>query len=174
MTDHGQFVLEGQLAQGVDLRREMVREATGLMKQTVKGLRYLLLMRRDNVHKEKLPQLDAALKTNAPLFAGYLLKEALGLLREQPSWEAMRAFLKEWCQTAQDSGIRQMQQVAKTLTRHQRGILNWWKHRINNGRMEGTNNKIKTLLRQTYGLRDERYFILKLYSLHHSRLTLLG
>jgi hypothetical protein len=82
--------------------------------------------------------------------------------------------LKEWCQTAQDSGIRQMQQVAKTLTRHQRGILNWWKHRINNGRMEGTNNKIKTLLRQTYGLRDERYFILKLYSLHHSRLTLLG
>jgi hypothetical protein len=39
---------------------------------------------------------------------------------------------------------------------------------------EGINNKIKTLLRQTYGLRDERFFTLKLYSLHHSRLTLLG
>src|ERR1035441_1541097 len=28
--------------------------------------------------------------------------------------------------------------------------------------------------RQTYGLRDERYFVLKLYSLHHSRQALLG
>jgi hypothetical protein len=27
--------------------------------------------------------------------------------------------------------------------------------------MEGINNKIKTMLRQTYGLRDERYFMLK-------------
>jgi hypothetical protein len=29
-------------------------------------------------------------------------------------------------------------------------------------------------LRQTYGLRDERYFILRLYGLHHSRRELLG
>ena len=69
----------------------------------------------------------------------------------------MQAFLKEWCQWAIDTGIRQMQQLAKTLTVHARGILNWWKHRINNGQMEGINNKIKTLLRQTYGLRDEAF-----------------
>lgn len=157
-----------------DLRREMVREATGLMKQTVKGIRYLLLMRRENVGPDKLPALEEALKTNEPLNLGYLLKEALGLLWEQRSQEAMAGFLKEWCQWAFDTGIRQMQQLAKTLILHARGILNWWKHRISNGRMEGINNKIKTLLRQTYGLRDERYFTLKLYSLHDSRLTLLG
>ena len=157
-----------------DLRREMVREATGLMKQTVKGIRYLLLMRRENVGPDKLPQLEEALKTNEPLNLGYLLKEALGLLWEQRSREAMAGFLKEWCQWALDTGIRQMQQLAKTLTLHARGILNWWEHRISNGRMEGINNKIKTLLRQTYGLRDQRYFTLKLYSLHDSRLALLG
>jgi transposase len=37
-----------------DLRRQMVSEATGLMKKTVKGLRYLLLMRRENVDQDKL------------------------------------------------------------------------------------------------------------------------
>ena len=37
-----------------DLRRAMVREATGLMKQSVKGVRYLLLMRRDNVDESRL------------------------------------------------------------------------------------------------------------------------
>jgi transposase len=83
-------------------------------------------------------------------------------------------FLKEWCQWARDTGIRQMQQLAQTLTAHAGGILNGWEHRISNGRMEGINNKIKTLLRQIDGLRDERYFTLKLYSLHDSRLTLLG
>ena len=157
-----------------DLRREMVREATGLMKQTVKGVRYLLLMRRDNVEAEKLPRLEEALKHNEPLFTGYLLKEALGLLWEQPSYPKMNAFLHEWCDLAAQSGIRQMMQLAKTFLSHKSGILSWWKHRINNGRMEGINNKIKTLLRQTYGLRDERYFVLKLYSLHHSRQELLG
>src|ERR1035437_6020830 len=38
-----------------DLRREMVREATGQMKQTVKGIRYLLLMRRANIKEENMP-----------------------------------------------------------------------------------------------------------------------
>lgn len=157
-----------------DLRRAMVQEATGLMKQSVKGVRYLLLMRRDNVAEEKLPRLDEALKHNEPLFIGYLLKEALGLLWEQPSYAKMNAFLHQWCDLAARSGVRQMMQLSKTLLTHKSGILSWWKHRINNGRMEGINNQIKTLLRQTYGLRDTRYFVLKLYSLHHSRHELLG
>lgn len=157
-----------------DLRRAMVREATGLMKKTVKGLRYLLLMRRDHLAEERLPHLEEALRHNEPLSIGYLLKEALGLLWEQPSRAQMERFLREWCQWAQDSGVRQMQAVAKTLQLHARGILAWWDHRISNGRMEGINNKIRTLLRQTYGLRDERYFQLRLYSLHESRLKLVG
>jgi len=157
-----------------DLRREMVREATDLMKKTVKGIRYLLLMRRDNVAAEKLPRLDEALKHNEPLLSGYLLKEALGLLWEQSTRNEMKAFLKEWCQWAAETGIRQMQQLARTLQIHARGILNWWKHPINNGRMEGINNKIKTLLRQTYGLRDEAFLKLKLFALHDSKLQLIG
>jgi transposase len=157
-----------------DLRREMVREAEGLMKKTVKGIRYLLLMRRDKLQHQQLPRLDEALKHNKPLFEAYLLKEGLGLLWKQSSWAEMKDFLKGWCQWARESGVRQMQTLAKTLTLHAKGILNWWKHRINNGRMEGINNKIKTLLRQTYGLRDDRFFTLKLYNLHQSRLKLVG
>jgi len=157
-----------------DLRRDLVREATDLMKRTVKGIRYLLLMRRDHVHEEKLPKLDEALRQNEPLNMAYLLKEALGLLWEQPSKKKMRAFLQEWCQWAKETGVRHLQSMAKTLTVHATGILNWWEHRISNGRIEGINNKIKTMLRKTYGLRDEVFLKLKLYSLHHSRLELLG
>jgi transposase len=157
-----------------DLRRAMVNEATGLMKKTVKGIHWLPLMRRDNVDREKLPRLDQALQHNKPLFQGCLLKEALELLWRQTSRQAMRESLEEWRQSAEATGVRQLQQMAKTLRLHATGILKWQDHPINNGRMEGINNKIKTLLRQTYGLRDERFFTLRLYSLHNSRLQLLG
>jgi len=73
----------------------MVRQASGLMKKTVKGLRYLLLMRRDHVAEERLPQLEEALRHKEPLSMGYLLKEALRLLWEQPSRARMQSFLQE-------------------------------------------------------------------------------
>jgi transposase len=155
-------------------RRAMGREATGRMQKAVTGIRYRLLMNRHNGGPAPLPRLEAALKPNAPLNIGSLLKEALGLLWGQRSREARASFLKDWCPGARAPGIRPMQQLAKTLSLHARGILNWWEHRISNGRMEGINNKSKTRLRQTDGLRDERYFTLKLYRLHDSRLALLG
>ena len=92
----------------------------------------------------------------------------------QESYAAMNRFLTAWCEQADETGVRQLQQMVKTLRIHRSGILAWWRHPINNGRMEGTNNKIKTLNRQAYGYRDEDYFILRLLGLHESRYTLPG
>jgi transposase len=157
-----------------ELRREMVREATGPLKLAIKGTRYLLLTRGDNLKEEQLPKLERALKLNEPLSQGWYLKEELSLLWEQDSYVAMRRFLTEWCEQAQQTGVRQLRQMAKTLQLHRGGILNYWSHPINNGRMEGTNNKIKTLNRHAYGYRDEEFFILKLLGLHESRYKLCG
>jgi len=157
-----------------ELRRELVREAEGPMKLVIKGTRFLLLTRAENLDPDQLPKLERALKLNEPLSQGWYLKEELSLLWEQPSYEAMNRFLSQWCEQANQTGARQLQKMAKTLQVHRRGILNWWRHPINNGRMEGTNNKIKTLNRQAYGYRDEDYFILKLLGLHESRYKLSG
>jgi transposase len=64
--------------------------------------------------------------------------------------------------------------MAKTLAGHATGILNWWEHRLINGRMEGINHKIKAMLRLHYGLRDERFFILRLLGLHETKFKLTG
>ena len=157
-----------------ELRRAMVREATGMMAQTIKGTRYLLLTRAANLEKDKLPQLADALKLNEPLSKAYYLKEELGLLWEQPTRPAMADFLRQWCQRAMATGIAVLRQMAKTLLFHASGILNWWDHRLSSGKMEGVNNKIKTLTRRAYGYRDEAFFILKLLSLHQARITLVG
>ena len=89
------------------------------------------------------------------------------MLWEQPTRMAMEDFLRQCCQRAMDTGIVVLRQMAKTLLLHASGILNWWEHRLSSGKMEGVNNKIKTLTRRAHGYRDEAFFILKLLTLHH-------
>ena len=157
-----------------ELRRQLVQEAEGPLKLMIKGTRYLWLTRAANLSEDQLPRLERALKLNEPLSQGWYLKEELVLLWEQESYGDMNRFLGQWCDQANQTGVRQLRNMAKTLQTHRNGILSWWKHPINNGRMEGTNNKIKTLNRQVYGYRDEDFFILKLLGLHESRYTLTG
>jgi transposase len=157
-----------------ELRRDLVREAEGLLNTSIKGLRYLLLTRREHLAADKMQTLDVALQFNQPLFTAYYLKEELTLLWEQPTAEGMEAFLEDWCRRAAQTGIRRFQSLANTLLGHRSGILSWFTHRINSGRMEGINNKIRTLTRSAYGYRDEGFFFLKLYNLHRSRQELVG
>ena len=56
---------------------------------------------------------------------------------------------------------------ARTLQIHREGILNWYDHPISTGPLEGTNNKIKLLQRQTYSYRDLHFFKLKLLALYN-------
>lgn len=157
-----------------ELRRALVQEATGAMRQTIKGTRYLLLTRAAHLAEGQLPKLEEALKLNEPLSQAYYLKEELSLLWEQPSRAAMESFLRQWCERAMATGIGLLRKMAKTLLLHAPGILHWWEHRINSAKMEGVNNKIKTLTRRAYGYRDEAFFILKLLSLHHAKFKLVG
>ena len=157
-----------------DLRREMVREAEGALKLQIKGTRFLLLRNPENLKAEQIPKLDEALRLNEPLLLAWYLKEELRELWNQGSRKQMKSFLKDWCDKASQTAISQMLKMAKTLQTHASGILAYADHPITSGRMEGINNKIKTLTKQAYGYRDQNFFVLKLLSLHHSRYKLLG
>lgn len=149
-----------------NLRREMVREAEGpVLKKKIKGTRFLLLRNPESLSKEQIPKLDEALKFNQPLLIGWYLKEELRELWSHDTYEKMKAFMEEWCRKAAETCIPQIMKMAKTLKLHATGILNYAKHRITSGRMEGINNKIKTLNKKAYGYHDENFFILKLLSL---------
>jgi transposase len=157
-----------------DLRRALQREAEILDRRFIKGTRYLLLMGAENVPDHRREALQEALRFNEPLSLAYYLKEELRWLWSEPGPKRMRAYLDSWCSRAIESGIPQMISLAKTLRGHASGILNYAKHPISTGKLEGINNKIKTLKRKAYGYRDETFFILKLYSLHESRFKLTG
>lgn len=157
-----------------DLRRQMVREAEGPLKLRIKGTRFLLLRNLENLQEDQIPKLDRALQLNEPLLLGWYLKEELRELWNQPSRKSMDTFLKDWCGKAEQTAVGQLIKMARTLRTHATGILAYADHPITSGKLEGINNKIKTLTKRSHGFHDQNYFILKLLSLHHSKYKLLG
>jgi transposase len=160
-----------------DLRRALYNEATEVMhKQVLKGTRWLLLKNSENLDttKDEKRKLDEALKLNQPLATAYYMKEDLRRFWEQPGKGFATTFLDGWIRRASSSGIRALQQMAKTLASHRSGLLAYYDVMITSGPMEGTNNKIKTMKRQAYGFRDMEFFKLKILAIHESKYALVG
>jgi transposase len=160
-----------------DLRRELHREATDLLhKQVLKGTRWLLLKRPENLDpkRNEPARLQEALRLNQPLATAYYLKEQLGEVWEQEDQDQARVFLLDWIAQAECSGVGMLIRFAKTLRAHAWGILAWYDYPISTGPLEGTNNKIKTMQRQAYGFRDQEFLKLKIYAIHQSRYALVG
>lgn len=159
------------------LRRQLYRQATDdLKKKVLKGTRWLLLKNPDHLDpvKGEPGRLREALRLNESLAIAYYLKEDLRQIWAQPGKFWARMKLLDWYHQALDSGVRVLQDFARTLLAHTEGILAWYDYPITTGPLEGTNNKIKTLNRQHYGLRDPVFFTLKLYQLHEAKYALVG
>ncbi len=159
-----------------DLRRELQRQALEKDKEVLKGTRWLLLKspKKLDETRDEAQRLRAALELNAPLAAAYYLKEDLRQLWSQPDKESATHFLVGWIDRARATGLRQLQQMANTLSLYRTGLLAYYDVPISTGPLEGTNNKIKTLQRQSYGFRDPDFFRLRIYALHQTHLKLVG
>lgn len=160
-----------------DLRRALYHQLQdGLEKQVLKGVRWLLLKRQENLDPSRRePQrLQEALRLNQPLAIAYYLKEELNEIWEQEDQETAEALLMDWITFAESTGIRMLHDFARTLRFHASGILAYYDHPISTGPLEGTNNKIKTMKRQAYGFRDQEFFRLKILGIHESKYALVG
>jgi len=146
------------------VRRSQFRKADAEGKEIIKGSRYLLLSNKCNLKDAQRPKLDALLAANEPLNEAYILKEQLQALWDKPvSFDLMSANLESWCELADESGLAPIRRVAATLRRHAEGICNYAKHPISNGRVEAGNVAIGLIRKRARGIRDLRYFILKIF-----------
>jgi transposase len=159
------------------LRRELYHQLTdSLQKEVLKGVRWLLLKRQENLDpkRQEPTRLKEALRLNEPLATAYYLKDELHEIWEQDTQEEAQALLMQWIVEAESTGIRMLQSFAKTLRAHAWGILAYYDYPISTGPLEGTNNKIKTMKRQAYGFRDKEFFKLKILAIHETKYALVG
>jgi transposase len=157
-----------------EFRREFQRDCDALGHKTLKGARFLLLANYENLKPEKKKRLDRLLEINEPLMTMHAMKEQLRLLWELDSRIEAERFLKNWCEDAMNSKIKQLRRVGATIASYRSLVLNYFDHPITSGKIEGINNKIKTLKRQVYGFRDMVYFKLRLFHLHEQNYSLAG
>lgn len=157
------------------VRRDTYNQETDENKRRlIKGQRWLLLANGDNLTPNAEERLSKALDINRPLATAYYLKESLRRVWRQDNKNNAALVLDDWICQARESGLKPMLTVADTFQRHRDGILAWYDYPITNGKLEGINNKIKTMKRKAYGYRDMDFFKLKLLSLHDSTYPFSG
>ena len=124
----------------------------------LKGSRWWLLKRPENLTDSQEVKLADLLRYNLKTVRSYLLKEDFQFLWTyvSPYWAGK--FLDRWCTRTMRSKIEPMKKVAKSLRAHRPLILNWFRAKgaISAGIVEGLNNKVKVTTRKAYGYRSFR------------------
>ncbi|CAN5435874.1 ISL3-like element ISMac21 family transposase [soil metagenome] len=131
--------------------------------EMLKGHKYTVLYRYENLTAKKQDELDYMLMAFPRLGEGYRLKELFATFWELNNTEEALSFLTYWCDIVMDTDIQPFKQFVKTIKAHWTGIINYVKAKINTGVMEGINNKIQLAKRRARGYRNKENFINMIY-----------
>lgn len=105
---------------------------------------------------------DELLGQNKLLFTVDLVKEKLDEAYKAPDEARMSEQVISIIDTCRATKNSHFEWFANMIENHFEGIIAHASLRISSGKIEGINNKIKTLRRQGYGYPDDDYFFLKL------------
>lgn len=94
-----------------------------------------------------------------------LIKEILSEAFKSTDENEMVKLLFDIMELCEESENKHLIWFEKLIYTHFDGIITHATHKISSGKIEGINNKIKTLRRQAYGYPDDEYFFLKLFDM---------
>ncbi len=158
------FHIVRHLMAAVDqVRRDEVREKGPAHKALMYKTRFIWLKNQWNLTAPQVQRLGSLERLNLKINRAYLLKECFRLF-----WEYRRAgwaqrYLTHWCWWATHSRLPPLRDFARMLQRHEDDILNYFRMPINNGTVEGLNNKAKLVIHKAYGFRTAKNYIRNLY-----------
>jgi len=146
------------------VRKAEYARLSGTDRRFIKGHKYTLLSRRENLSLEGRQALKTLLAANKRLNTAYLLKESFGQLwsYEREGWA--RRFFDNWRAALKWQRLKPYEKFAEKIDHHWAGIAAYCQpdNKVSLGFVEGLNNKIRVIQRRSYGLRDEEYLRLKI------------
>ena len=116
------------------------------------------------------------IEANHPkLYRAYVRKEELRLILKETNEDQARMLLKRWFWRATHSRIKEIKELAWKIRRHEEHIYSTIRMRMSNARIEAANNKIKVVIRRSYGFRNlENMFDLVYLCCSNLRIDLPG
>ena len=159
------FHIMRHLGEALDkVRKSEYARLSGKDRRYIKGQKYTLLSRHENLTLEGRKSLKTLLAANKRLNTAYLLKESFGQLwdYEREGWA--RRFFENWRASLKWQRLKPYEKFAEMIDRHWDGIAAYCKpeNKVSLGFVEGLNNKIRVIQRRAYGLRDQEYLRLKI------------
>ena len=130
----------------------------------MKGQKFILLSREENLTVDKRAKLKLLLQANKKLNTAYILKESFDQLWTYNSEVWARKFFDNWKAQLRWQRIKPFEQFAELVEKNWDGIASYCKpeNKVPLGFVEGMNNKIRVIQRRAYGLKDEEYLRLKI------------
>ena len=161
---YDKFHVMRHLGEALDqVRKSEYGRLVGKDRRFIKGQKYTLLSRRENLTLKARQALKILLSANQRLNTAYLLKESFSQLwsYEREGWA--RRFFENWKVALKWQRLRPYEKFAEMIERHWDGIAAYSRaeNKVSLGFVEGFNNKIRVIQRRAYGLRDEQYLRLK-------------
>jgi transposase len=146
------------------VRKAEYRRLAGRGKRYIKGLKYTLLSRWENLRLDGRRALKALFAANKRLNIAYLLKESFGQLWSYQREGWARRFFENWRSSLKWQRLGPFEKFAAMIERHWDGIAAYCRpeNKVSLGFVEGLNNKIRVIQRRAYGLPDENYLRLKI------------
>jgi len=162
---YDKFHVMRHLGEALDqVRKREYGRLAGKNRGFIKGQKYTLLSRRENLSLQGRQALKALLRANKRLNTAYLLKESFGQLwsYEREGWA--RRFFENWMAALKWQRLKPFEKFAEMIERHWDGVAAYSRpqNKVSLGFVEGLNNKIRVIQRRAYGLRDEEYLRLKI------------
>jgi transposase len=161
------FHIMRHLGEALDkVRKAEYARLSGKDRRFIKGQKYTLLSRHENLTLDGKRSLELLLAANKRLNTAYLLKEAFGQLWDYRREGWARRFFDNWRASLKWQRLKPYERFADMIDRHWDGIAAYCKpeNKVSLGFVEGLNNKIRVFQRRAYGLRDEEYLRLKVLS----------
>ena len=159
------FHVMSHLGKALDtVRKREYYRLGGEGRRFIKGQKYALLSREENLSQEGREGLAILFKANRRLYKAYLLKEQFGQLWDFENPEEARRFFFYWKESLRWQRLEPYHRFASMIENHWEGIVSYCDrdNKVSLGFVEGLNNKIRTLQKRAYGYHDEEYFRLKI------------
>jgi transposase len=154
------FHVMRHLGEALDkVRKSEYARLSGKDRSFIKGQKYTLLSREENLTAQGRANLRKLLAANKRLNTAYLLKESFGQLWDYNREGWARRFFENWRESLKWQRLEPYEKFAEMIERHWEGIAAYCRpeNKVSLGFVEGLNNKIRVIQRRAYGLRDEEY-----------------
>ena len=147
-----------------DVRKQEYARLMGTGRRFIKGQKYTLLSRWENLTEPGREALKLLFDANRRLYRAYLLKEQFGQLWDCRTATEARQFFDRWRESLRWQRLEPYHRFVAMIEKHWEGIVSYCNpgNKVALGFVEGFNNKIRSIQKRAYGHQDQAYFRLKI------------